>query len=64
MSSSSLYSRFAHFFRGFENFNLLNFSHLYDPYRFMGKLTVEVPPRCQVPEGNAVKLQHHYLSGD
>jgi hypothetical protein len=24
-------SRFAHFFRGFENFNLLDFSHLCDP---------------------------------
>ena len=30
-SFSTCNSRFAHFFRGFENFNLLNFSHLCDP---------------------------------
>jgi hypothetical protein len=34
------------------------------PYRFMGKLTVDVPPRCQVTEGSAIKLQHPSLSAN
>jgi hypothetical protein len=28
----------------------------------MGKLTVDVLPRCQVTEGSAIKLQPHSLS--
>ena len=43
---------------------LIYLEHALLPFGLMGKLTADVPPRCQVTEGNAVKLQHHYLSGD